>query len=60
MKIMSPIRLSRKTAVGLIRSVVLVSPQAIEAERQKDREEWARRVGREKAHKFVDQYCEGC
>ena len=24
------------------------------------RQEWAQRVGREMAHKFVDQCCEGC
>ena len=37
---------------------------AEEAEKEDDRrmlrQEWAQRVGREKAHKFVDQYCEGC
>lgn len=37
---------------------------AEEAEKEDDRrvlrQEWAQRVGREKAHKCVDQYCEGC
>jgi len=121
------VKLTRKTAVGLIRSVVPVSPKAIEggaqapgaviytvqtgaldvtcsndwytcngriqlivadrmgggsirlyfhpetlnrdyvaeeADRQDDRREaritWAQSVGKERAHKFVDQYLEGC
>lgn len=121
------VKLSRKTAVGLIRSVVPISPKVIEggeqatgaviytvqtgalditcsndwytcngriqltvtdrmgmghitmyfhpetlnrdfgaeeADRQDDRREaritWAQSVGRERAHKFVDQYLEGC
>lgn len=121
------VKLSRKTAVGLIRSVFPVSPKVIEggeqasgtviytaqtgalditcsndwytcngriqliiadrmgggsvrmyfhpetlnrdfgaeeADRQDDRREariaWAQSVGRERAHKFVDQYLEGC
>lgn len=121
------IKLTRKTAVGLIRSVVPVSPKVIEggeqapgvviytvqtgelditcsndwytcngriqltvmdrmgmghitmyfhpetlnrdfgaeeADRQDDRREariaWAQSVGRERAHKFVDPYLEGC
>lgn len=37
---------------------------AEEAEREDARlalrREWAQRVGREKAHRFVDQYCESC
>lgn len=37
---------------------------AEEAEKEDNRsllrQEWVQRVGRERAHKLVDQYCEGC